>query len=80
MTNKRFELTGEYVKVKESGVISTMRVTGAIARLVESATKPDADAVSFPMRDGDVPFTFASNLEVWAKGSGTLDLIEKAPE
>lgn len=80
MPNVNYALTGEYVKVKEAGVISTMRVTGAIANIVESSTKPAATAASFPLRQADQPATFATNLEVWAKGSGTLHVLSAAPE
>lgn len=65
-----YKLTGSYVKVKAAGKISTMRVTGGMAWLVPSSTAPADSADAFPMYERDVPFTFAANVEVWAKTSG----------
>ena len=73
-----YTLTGSYVKVKSAGNISTMRITGGIARLVPSATAPQDSADAFPMYSSDQPFTFGANVEVWAKGKGTLYVFEVA--
>lgn len=81
MPNVRYDLTGEYTQVKDTGVISTLRLRGGgMAKLVESANKPGDDAEFFPMYERDQPFTFASNMAVWAKGAGTIFGMESAPE
>lgn len=71
-----FTLTSTYQKVKSAGKISTMRVTGGYAKIVNSSTAPQDSVDAFPIYASDQPATFAANVEVWAKGSGTLHSFE----
>lgn len=72
----QIQLNNTWQKVKSAGKLSTMRVSGGFCRISQSASGSDA----FPLYERDQPAAFASNLEIWATGTGTLYCFESTPE